>query len=159
MNHPPSLPPSLPAYLTPLELASADFKRRWGVLGSRGLFLYRSHDDDARDFVCCLDLSEEGTGGALRAERLGEHRKGGRRKSEDYSYWRVWIERDEVFMGGRGAEEERWSVVCRGTEAACRDWMAALGGGLGSSDAAAKERSMKAATEGGMWDVNLSPSR
>ena len=107
------------------------FKRRWGVFSERGLFLYRHHDDNAEDFVACLDLREE-NGRTVRAEEvpaMNEKRGGGE------CFWRVWLEEGEgaekgVVMGKGGgrAEEERWSVMCKGTERGRADWLCALRG-------------------------------
>ncbi|GMI11073.1 hypothetical protein TrRE_jg7468 [Triparma retinervis] len=64
------------------------FKRRYAVLVGGGLFLYRHHDDDWKNFKSCLD------GGEMRAERGGGGGKG-------FAYWRIWVE-EEGGGGGQG---------------------------------------------------------
>ncbi|GMI17188.1 hypothetical protein TrLO_g2825 [Triparma laevis f. longispina] len=119
------------------------FKRRYAALVGGGLFMYRHHDDLAKDHVSSL-VTDVFMNGVLHAERIkaGKRRKGGR---EEYAYWRIWVEDGFRFgqkgyvrrQGRRGSfskvgelmgeeVDSRWSCVCRGTERMCADWLEAV---------------------------------
>ena len=98
--------------------SATHFKRRYGVLTARGLFLYRYHDDDADAIVKRLDVTELEKG-SLFGRRLPC-------KSKDHVYWRLYV--DCLNKGGYKSKEqsERLSVVCRGTERMYQLWMEAV---------------------------------
>ena len=81
--------------------------------------------------------------GVLHAEKIQAAKR--RRGREDHAHWRVWVEDGQrfgkngyVFRHGRrgsfskvsnlvGEEvDSRWSIVCRGTERMCNDWLEAV---------------------------------
>ncbi|GMH81963.1 hypothetical protein TrST_g5850 [Triparma strigata] len=118
------------------------FKRRYAALSKAGLFMYRHHDDSAKDHVNSLPV-DVFMNGVLHAEKIQAAKR--RRGREVHAHWRVWVEDGQRFgkngyafrHGRRGSfskvsnlvgeeVDSRWSIVCRGTERMCNDWLVAV---------------------------------